>query len=155
MSISIGIVGLGRVGRSMLRTNFIQSKGGRFKVCVLCDVMPISQLAYLIAYDSTYGSAPFSVDYEGDFLIIAGKKIRYLQVDRRQGLENNKSLITLRNLELDILINATGTAAIEDLRNLIELQVTKKILCSWNILGCDLSMVYGVNHKQYNPKNTM
>jgi len=151
MGISIGIVGLGRVGRSMLRTNFIQSKEGRFEVNVLCDVMPISQVAYLIAFDSTYGPAPFSVEFEGDFLIISGKKIRYLQVDRRQGLENNKSLITLRNLNLDVLINATGTALIDDLRNLIELQVTKKILCSWNIQGCDLSMVYGVNHSQYDP----
>jgi len=151
MPITIGIVGLGRVGRSMLRTNYIHSKKGRFNVSVLCDVMPISQVAYLIAFDSTYGHAPFTIDYEGDFLIIAGKKIRYLQVDRRQGLENNKSLITLRNLELDFLINATGTAVIDDLRNLIELQVTKKVLCSWNIQGCDLSMVYGVNHEQYDP----
>lgn len=152
MSITIGIVGLGRVGRSMIRTNFIHSKKGRFNVSVLCDVMPISQVAYLIAFDSTYGAAPFTVDYEGDFIIIAGKKIRYLQVDRRQGLENNKSLITLRNLKLDILINATGTAIIDDLRNLIELQVTKKVLCSWNISGSDLSIVYGVNHNQYDPK---
>ncbi len=149
MSISIGIVGLGRVGRSMLRTNYIQSANGRFNICVLCDVMPISQVAYLIANDSTYGKAPFTVDFEGDQLIIAGKKIHYLQVDRRQGLEKNSSLVTLRNLEIDVLINATGTAMIEDLRNLVELQITKKVICSWNITGCDFSLVYGVNDHEY------
>ncbi|MCF6251869.1 MAG: aldehyde dehydrogenase [Methylococcaceae bacterium] len=150
MSISIGIVGLGRVGRSILRTNFIQSVNGRFNICAICDVMPISQVAYLIAHDSTYGRAPFSVDFEGDYLVIAGKKIRYLQVDRRLGLEKNSSLVTLRNLEIDLLINATGTAVIEDLRYLIELQITKKVLCSWNISGCDASLVYGVNEHEYN-----
>lgn len=149
MSIALGIVGFGRVGRSILRTNFIQSSGGRFKISVVCDVMPISQVAYLIAHDSTYGKPPFTVDFESDFLVIAGTRIRYLQVDRRQGLEKNSSLITLRNLEIDILINATGTAVIEDLRNLIELGITKKIVCSWNINGCDKSLVYGVNENEY------
>ena len=101
MNISVGIVGLGRVGRSFLRTNFIQSSRGRFNICVMCDVMPISQVAYLIAHDSTYGKPPFTVNFEGDYLIISGKRIRYLQVDRRQGLEKNSSLVTLRNLEID------------------------------------------------------
>lgn len=149
MSISVGIVGLGRVGRSFLRTNFIQSSDGRFNICVICDVMPISQVAYLITYDSTYGKAPFTVNFEGDYLIVAGKRIRYLQVDRRQGLENNSSLVTLRNLEIDVLFNATGTAVIDDLRNLIKLEVTKKVICSWNIKGCDMSLVYGVNEDKY------
>ena len=118
MSITVGIVGLGRVGRSMLRTNFIQSKPGRFNIAVLCDVMPISQVAYLIAHDSTYGKSPFSVDFKGDYLFIAGKRIRYLQVDRRQGLERNCDQVTLRDLNIDVLINATGTAVIDDLRKL-------------------------------------
>lgn len=152
MSTSFGIVGLGRVGRSLLRTNFIQSPEGRFNIGVVCDVMPISQVAYLIAHDSTYGKPPFTVDFEGDYLIVAGKKIRYLQVDRRQGLEQNSSLVTLRNLNIDILFNATGTAVIGDLRNLIELEVTKKVICSWNISGCDLSLVYGVNEHKFDPE---
>ena len=152
MNTSVGIVGMGRVGRSFLRTNFIQSPTGRFNICVVCDVMPISQVAYLIAHDSTYGKPPFTVDFEDDYLIIAGKKIHYLQVDRRQGLEKNSSLATLRNLEIDILFNATGTAVIDDLRNLIELEITKKVICSWNILGCDMSLVYGVNEHRYDPE---
>ncbi len=149
MSITVGIVGLGRVGRSMLRTNFIQSKSGRFNIAVLCDVMPISQVAYLIAHDSTYGKSPFSVDFKEDYLFIAGKRIRYLQVDRRQGLERNCDQVTLRDLNIDVLINATGTAVIDDLRKLIELQITKKVICSWNITGCDISLVYGVNEDAY------
>jgi len=149
MSITLGIVGLGRVGRSVLRTNYLHSNVGRFNICVLCDVMPISQVAYLIAHDSTYGTPPFTVDFEGDDLIIAGKRIHYLQVDRRLGLEKNSSLVTLRNLNIDLLINATGTAVIDDLRYLIELEITKKVLCSWNISGGDMSLVYGVNDKEY------
>ncbi len=152
MGISIGIVGLGRVGRSILRTNFIQSSGGRFNIKVLCDVMPISQVAYLIAHDSTYGKPPFSVDIENNYLLIANKKIRYLQVDRRQGYQENSGLDDLKDLEIDILINATGTAVIDNLHRLIDNKITKKVLCSWNISGCDISLVYGVNNQQYDPE---
>ncbi len=149
MAISVGIVGLGRVGRSMLRTNYIHSSSGRFNICVLCDVMPISQVTYLIAHDSTYGAPPFTVDYEGDNLIIEGKKIRYLQVDRRKSLEENSRISMFKGLEIDVLINATGTAIIDDLRYLIENQICKKILCSWNIKGGDISLVHGVNDHEY------
>jgi glyceraldehyde 3-phosphate dehydrogenase (phosphorylating) len=149
MSISAGIVGLGRVGRSILRTNFIQSSNGRFNIRVLCDVMPISQVAYLLAHDSTYGKPPFTVGFEDDNLLIDDNKIRYLQVDRRQSSQEKNYLKIIRELEIDVLINATGTAVIENLRNLIEQRITKKVLCSWNITGGDISLVYGVNDQDY------
>ena len=88
--------------------------------------MAISQVAYMIAHDSTYGKPPFSVDFEDDHLIIAGKYIRYLQVDRRKNNQENSSLNEIKELEVDVLINATGTATIEDLRILIEKKITKK-----------------------------
>ncbi len=149
MNISVGIVGLGRVGRSVLRTNFLQKDNGRFNIKVLCDVMPISQVAYLIEHDSTYGKPPFSVDCDNENLIISGNKIRYVQVDRRKSHQENNGLNELIDLKIDILVNATGTAQIKDLRNLIDKQITKKILCSWNINGGDISLAYGVNEQQY------
>lgn len=148
---NIGIVGLGRVGRSILRTNFLHAKHGRFKLKVLCDVMPISQVAYLLLHDSTYGSPPYSIDIDGDYLIIDDYKIRYLQVDRRQTHKAEEYLSILQSLKIDILVNATGTAVIDDLRQLIEKKICKKVLCSWNIAGGDASLVYGVNHQQYDP----
>ena len=149
MNISVSIVGLGRVGRSVLRTNFLQKDNGRFTIKAVCDVMPISQVAYLIGHDSTYGKPPFSVDCDNENLIIAGNKIRYIQVDRRKSHQENNGLNGLKDLKIDVLINATGTAQIEDLRNLIDKQITKKILCSWNIAGGDISLVFGVNEQQY------
>ena len=149
MSISVAIVGLGRVGRSILRTNFQHKENGRFKFKALCDVMPVSQVAYLIQHDSTYGIPPFSVECDSENLIIAGNKIRYVQVDRRKSQQQNNGLNELKELKIDVLVNATGTAQIKDLRNLIDKQITKKILCSWNISGGDKSLVYGVNEQQY------
>lgn len=148
---NIGIVGLGRVGRSILRTNFLHTRHGRFKLKVLCDVMPISQVAYLLLHDSTYGTPPYSINIEDDYLIIDDYKVRYLQVDRRQTHKAEEYLNVLSSLNIDVLVNATGTAVIDDLRQLIEKNICKKVLCSWNIKGGDASLVYGVNHQQYNP----
>jgi glyceraldehyde 3-phosphate dehydrogenase len=151
MTLRVGIAGLGRVGRGLLRTNYTQSAAGRFDICVVCDVMPIDQVAYLMAHDSTYGKPPFSLDCAESDLIIAGKKVRYLRVDRRRGLPDDVSCNALREFNLDVFIDATGTAAIADLRALIEHKIAKKVICTSNIAGCDISLVFGVNDHKYDP----
>ncbi len=149
MTLSVGIAGLGRVGRAILRTNFTQSPEGRFNIRMICDVMPIDQVAYLLAHDSTYGKPPFSVECEDNHILINGIAVDYVQVDRRHAAEQS-NLERLKQFELDVIVNATGTAAIDDLRNLIAQNITKKVLCSWNISGGDISLVYGVNDHEYN-----
>ncbi|MEQ1529025.1 MAG: glyceraldehyde 3-phosphate dehydrogenase NAD-binding domain-containing protein [Methylococcales bacterium] len=151
MSTRVAIVGLGRVGRGILRNNFTQAASGRFAVVVVCDVMPIEQVAYLLANDSTYGKPPFTVDCDHEFLFLGGNKVRYLRVDRRRDIPDEDSFAALRAFALDVLIDATGTAAIHDLRILIEQKVTKKVLCTWNVSGLDKSIVFGVNDQDYDP----
>lgn len=151
MTLRVGIAGLGRVGRGLLRTNYTRSAEGRFDICVVCDVMPIDQVAYLIAHDSTYGKPPFSLDCDGSDLIIGGKNVGYLQIDRRRGLPDENISKALRAFELDVFVDATGTAAITDLRSIIAQKIAKKVMCTLNIGGCDISLVFGVNHHEYNP----
>ncbi|MDP2247216.1 MAG: glyceraldehyde 3-phosphate dehydrogenase NAD-binding domain-containing protein [Nitrosomonadales bacterium] len=150
-NLRVGIAGLGRIGRGILRANHTKHAGGRFDVCVVCDVMPIDQVAYLLAHDSTYGKPTFSVDYIDQDLILGGKRVRYVRVDRRRR-PSEDSFGMLREFDLDVFIDATGTASIDDLRAVLDKKVAKKILCTANIAGCDLSMVYGVNDHLYDPQ---
>jgi glyceraldehyde 3-phosphate dehydrogenase len=152
MSLRVGIVGLGRIGGGVLRNNFAQAVGGKYDICVVCDVMPIDHVAYLIAHDSTYGRPPFTVDYDGSDLILGGKRVHYQRVDRRRSPPEQDSFAPLRQFELDVLFDATGTASINDFRALIQQKIAKKILCTWNVAGCDLSVVFGVNHQDYDPQ---
>lgn len=149
MNFSVGIVGLGRIGRGVLRNNFAQAVGGRFDIKVVCDVMPINQVAYLLSHDSTYGNPPFSLTIDGDNLIVNGKPIKYQRVDRRRGNPQDAGLGDLREFELDVLFDATGTATNDDFRTIIRQNIAKKTLCTWNVAGLDISLVYGVNHGQY------
>jgi glyceraldehyde 3-phosphate dehydrogenase len=155
MTLRVGIAGLGRIGRGLLRTNYTQSAGGRFDMCVVCDVMPIDQVAYLMAHDSTYGKPAFSLDCDGRDLIIGGKNVRYLQIDRRRGLPDEDVRKALRKFELDVFIDATGTATIADLRAIIEQKIAKKVICTLNIGGCDITLVFGVNDHDYDPEGIM
>jgi len=151
MSLQVGIVGLGRIGRGVLRANFMRAASDRYTIRVICDIMPIDHVAYLIAHDSTYGRPPFSVDCEGNDLILDGCRIHYERVDRRRSLPEEDSFGCLRRFDLDVLFDATGTASISDFRALLAQNIAKKILCTWNVSGCDISLVYGINHQDYLP----
>ncbi len=150
-NLRVGIIGLGRVGRGILRANFHPDGGEKFNLCALCDVMPEDQVTYLLDNDSTYGKPPFSLDCEDGFIVVSGKKVRYVRGDRRRNILGHESFAELRALKLDILIDATGTANINDLRGLIEQNIAKKVLCTANISGIDISIVHGVNQDSYNP----
>lgn len=152
MSLRVGIAGLGRVGRGLLRTHFSSSPTGRFDIRVVCDVMSLEQVAYLLAHDSTYGKLPVPVDCDGDFLVLGDRRIRYERVDRRRQRSDGDSSGVLRGQDLDVLVDATGTAKIEDLRAVIKQGVARKALSTWNVEGSDLSIVYGVNHRAYDPR---
>jgi glyceraldehyde 3-phosphate dehydrogenase len=147
----VGIAGLGRIGRGILRANHSKQKTGRFDIAVVCDVMPIDQVAYLLAHDSTYGKPAFTVDYQGEDLILGGKRVRYARVDRRRR-PSEDSFGHLREFDLDVFIDATGTASIDDLKAVIDRQVARKVLCTANLPGIDLSIVYGVNDNLYDPR---
>ena len=152
MSSKVGIVGLGRIGRGVLRANFSRKPDNRFGIKVICDIMPIDHIAYLLAHDSTYGRPNFSVDYQGDDLILNGVKIHYQRVDRRRSSPEDDSFGVLRDFNLDVLFDATGTANITDFRAILAGNIAKNILCTWNVSGGDLSLVYGVNHQDFQPE---
>jgi glyceraldehyde 3-phosphate dehydrogenase len=146
----VGIAGLGRIGRGILRANHTKFQEGRFDICVVCDIMPIDQVAYLLAHDSTYGKPPFSLDFKDNDLIIGDKKVHYARVDRRRRASED-GFAEFREFDLDVFVDATGTATIADLRAIIERKVARKVVCTANVAGCDISLVFGVNDDQYDP----
>lgn len=70
--IKIGINGLGRIGRLMMR---IAIERDDVEVVAANDLMDIEQIAYLIKYDSVHGRFNGSIKVEGSYLIINNKKI--------------------------------------------------------------------------------
>lgn len=152
MRLQVGIIGLGRIGRGVLRHNFNPNVAKYFDIRVVSDVMPIEHVAYLLMHDSTYGLSNFSVECDGDELILAGQRITYLRADRRRAKPDEAAFNKLREFNLDVIVEATGTADIDDFNILLDKKVATKILCTSNVKGCHLSMVYGINHQHYRPE---
>ena len=66
--INVGINGFGRIGRTITR---LLAKNKKFRICKINDINnDISNLAYLLKYDTIYGKIDCKVSIEDNQLII-------------------------------------------------------------------------------------
>ena len=79
MSVKVAINGFGRIGRLAFRIMFGNDD---FDVVAINDLTDAKQLAYLLKYDSSQGRFDRDVSFEGDELIVDGKRTKiYSQRD--------------------------------------------------------------------------
>lgn len=100
MSIPIGINGVGRIGRAVLR---IVLQRNDLEVVAINDINPdIHNIGYLIKYDSTYGRLPHSVEVEGDRIVIGGEK------SIRVSHHGDIASVPWKELGADIVVDSSG-----------------------------------------------
>lgn len=73
MAVKVGINGVGRIGKCVLRAALHNPD---VDVVAINDLGDPKTLAVLIKYDSVHGNMPEEVTVDGDNLVIDGKKIR-------------------------------------------------------------------------------
>jgi glyceraldehyde 3-phosphate dehydrogenase len=79
MSVKVAINGFGRIGRLAFR--LMEASEG-FEVVAINDLTDAEQLAYLLKYDSAQGRYQGEVSYEGDEIIVDGRRVKvYAQMD--------------------------------------------------------------------------
>lgn len=71
----LGINGLGRIGRLVLRASF-ENPTGQQITAVNDPFMDPNTLRYLLTYDSAHLKFPFKVESYDDGVIVNGQKIR-------------------------------------------------------------------------------
>ncbi len=94
----VAINGLGRIGRSFVRRSWGHSE---IEIVAVNDLGSIDNLAYLLAHDSMYGNAPFSVEVVDGALVLGGKKIQFLS-------EKDPSQLPWKDLAIDVVVESTG-----------------------------------------------
>ncbi|HEX6198333.1 MAG TPA: type I glyceraldehyde-3-phosphate dehydrogenase [Jiangellaceae bacterium] len=140
MTVRVGINGFGRIGRSFLRCALERD----IKVVGINDVAPLTSLAHLLQYDSTYGRLPFPVRIDGDSLLVDHSPIA---VTSHRDLDE----LDWGRLGAEVVIEASGRFRERD-EAARHLKVgAKKVLISAPAKGADLTMVMGVNHQRYDP----
>ena len=139
MKAKIGINGLGRIGRMVVRSIF-EENHKNLKINHINNRADIRTASELIKRDSIHGKFKGKVSVENNRLIINGNKISYSQ-------ESNLSNISWKKNNVDIVLECTGKfnskeKLISHIKN-----GAKKVIVSAPCTGADKTIVYGVNHK--------
>jgi glyceraldehyde 3-phosphate dehydrogenase len=134
----IGINGFGRIGRVFFRA--------AFQKCEITGINSLDDLegmAHLLKYDSSHGIFDAEVSHDGENLIVNGKKIPVSK-------SKDPGQIPWQKWGVDLVMECTGALkGKEDYQKHINAGA-KKVMISAPADGVDLTVVYGVNHTQYN-----
>lgn len=141
--IKIGINGFGRIGRIAAR---IISDRPNLALVGVNSRADISSHAYLLKYDSTYGTFHKNIKAENDFLIVNGASIRVFSKDEPKEIPWNK-------VGADIVIDATGKFRTRDALQGHITAGARKVVLSAPAKDDTRTFVLGVNHKYYNPSS--
>jgi glyceraldehyde 3-phosphate dehydrogenase len=94
----VAINGFGRIGRTFFRMAYDHPD---FEIIAINDLGDISNLAYLLQYDTAYGRAPFSVEAVDGGLKIGNTTVQCLS-------ERDPAALPWGDLGIDIVVESTG-----------------------------------------------
>jgi glyceraldehyde 3-phosphate dehydrogenase len=142
MSIKIGINGLGRIGRMIIRS-LIENKNKNIEIKHINNRSNSETSSLLLKYDSVHGKFKTNINYKEKNLIINKNKISFSQ-------KTELSKINWKKHGVDIVLECTGKfnskeKCIQHIKN-----GAKKVIVSAPCKGADKTIVYGVNHKSIN-----
>jgi glyceraldehyde 3-phosphate dehydrogenase len=115
------------------------------EIVAINDLTSAAECAHLFTYDSNYGTFPGNVKAEGDTIAIDGRSLKILA-------ERDPGKIPWRDLGVDVVVESTGifTDAAKA-RAHIDGGGAKKVLISAPAKGEDITLVLGVNDRDYDP----
>jgi len=143
MATKIGINGFGRIGRQVLR--IVQEQHRRdIEVVAVNDLTDTKTNAHLFKYDSSYGRYPGLVEASSDSITIDGNQVKILA-------ERDPAKIPWQDYGVQVVIESTGLFTDPDKARAHFQGGAKKIIISAPAKGDILTIVMGVNEKDYDP----
>jgi glyceraldehyde 3-phosphate dehydrogenase len=135
----IGVNGLGRIGRCFVRMALAESN---VEVVVVNEIASLEETAYLLKYDSVYGVLAEDVTQKGNTLSVGGRTIASHR-------EKTPRDVPWGDYGVDGVLDATGVFhnSREALEGCLEAGA-RRVLVSAPAKAADLTVVYGVNHKE-------
>jgi glyceraldehyde 3-phosphate dehydrogenase len=143
MAIRIGINGFGRIGRNILRAALHEED---LDFVAVNDITDAKTLAHLLKYDSILGNLDEDVTVDGDSILVADRKVKVLS-------ERDPSNLPWKALEVEYVIESTGLFRTREAAGAHLSAGAKKVIISAPAKKEDITIVMGVNHDKYDPKN--
>ena len=139
MAIKVGINGMGRIGRMIIRA-IIESKNKDIEIKHINNRSNSEASCTLIKYDSVHGKFDANLDFDKDHLIINKNKITFSQ-------ESKIEDINWKKFNVDYVFECTGKFNSKD-KLLAHIENgAKKVIVSAPCKNADKTIVYGVNEK--------
>jgi glyceraldehyde 3-phosphate dehydrogenase len=140
MAIKVGINGFGRIGRNILRTALGDKD---FDFVAVNDITDTKTLAHLLKYDSILGNLDADISTTENGISVNGDEFRVFA-------ETDPSKIDWESVGAEVIVESTGRFtkgpdAAKHLRGTV-----KKVIISAPAKQEDITIVMGVNEKNYN-----
>ena len=142
MKVKVGINGFGRIGRMVLRAAYRRDD---IEFLALNDLTDPNTLAHLLKYDSVHGVLKAEVKVDQSNIIVNGKRIRVIS-------EKDPGRLPWKDLDVDIVLECTGIFRDRPQASKHLDAGARKVIISAPATDPDITLVIGVNHKQYDPK---
>ncbi|RLG57932.1 MAG: type I glyceraldehyde-3-phosphate dehydrogenase [Hadesarchaea archaeon] len=140
----VAINGFGRIGRIFYRASL--SKPRKFECVAVNDLSDIKTVAHLLKYDSVFRKLNTDVKVEDGAIVVGNERLKYLS-------EKDPAKLPWKELGVDLVIESTGVFRSKEGASKHLQAGAKKVLISAPAKDPDVTIVIGVNHKDYDPKN--
>ncbi|MCX5826932.1 MAG: type I glyceraldehyde-3-phosphate dehydrogenase [Deltaproteobacteria bacterium] len=142
--IRLGINGFGRIGRQVLRA-VLERYPQTLQVAAINDLFDVETNAHLFKYDTNYGRFSGDMVVKKDTFVINGQPIKNFAF-------RDPASIPWDDEGVDIVIESTGLF-LTGPKAAAHLQAgAKKVIITAPAKEEDITIVMGVNHKQYSPQ---
>lgn len=135
--LKVGINGFGRIGRIFFRAGF-----EKLDIVGINSLDSVEGLAHLLKYDSTQGIFNADISHDEKNIIVNGKAIPVTQT-------KDPGQIPWKAWGADLVMECTGALKGKDDYQKHINAGAKKVMISAPADGVDLTVVYGINHTQY------
>ena len=147
MKIKVGINGMGRIGRMIVRS-IIENNYSNFEIKYINNRTNSEICSNLLKYDSIHGKFNADVKFDENHLIINNNKIIF-------GQESDPSSINWNKFDVDYVFECTGKfnskeKLLPHLKN-----GAKKVIVSAPCKNSDKTVVFGVNEKEIKKEDSI
>ena len=137
MTIKVGINGMGRIGRMVIRA-IIESQNKNIKIQHINNRSNSETSCTLIKYDSIHGKFNADLDFDDNHLIINNNKITFSQ-------ESKIEDINWKKFDVDYVFECTGKFNSKEKLMAHIINGAKKVIVSAPCKNSDKTIVFGVN----------
>jgi glyceraldehyde 3-phosphate dehydrogenase len=141
--IRVGINGFGRIGRNFLRAQLL--RGDSFEIVAANDIGDTKTMAHLLKHDSVLGNLDATVVAGDGFISVNGHEIAFVS-------ERDPADLPWKELGVDVAIESTGLFTSRDDAQKHLDAGARKVVISAPATDPDLTVVLGVNDREYDPE---